>query len=81
MIKNYLKIAYRSLMKRKGYSFINVVGLAIGMAVCLLIVLFIKSETGFDKFHKEGDNIYRLVVERKYPGRSTSYSNIPQSYA
>jgi putative ABC transport system permease protein len=81
MIKNYLKIAYRSLMKRKAYSFINVVGLAIGMAVCLLIVLFIKSETGFDKFHKEGDNIYRLVVERKYPGRSTSYSNIPQSYA
>lgn len=81
MIKNYLKIAYRSLMKRKAYSFINVIGLAIGMAVCLLIVLFIKSETGFDKFHKEGDNIYRLVVERKYPGRSTSYSNIPQSYA
>lgn len=81
MIKNYLKIAFRNLMKRKIYSFINVTGLAIGMAVCLLIVLFIKSETGFDKFHEEGNNIYRLVVDRKYPGRSTAYSNIPQSYA
>ena len=44
MFRNYLKVALRSLSKRKGYSIINILGLAIGMAVCLLIVLFIESE-------------------------------------
>ncbi|MGE5107755.1 MAG: ABC transporter permease [Sphingobacteriales bacterium] len=81
MIKNYFKVAVRNLLKRKVYSLINILGLATGMAICLLIVLFIKSELSFDKSHKNGNNIYRLVVDRKYPGRSTSYSNIPQSYA
>lgn len=79
MIKNYLKVAIRSLVKRKGYTFINVFGLATGMAVCLLIVLFIQSELGYDSFHKNGKNIYRVVLDRKYPGRSTSYSIIPSS--
>jgi len=79
MIKNYLKVAIRSLVKRKGYTFINVFGLATGMAVCLLIVLFIQSELGYDSFHKNGKNVYRVVLDRKYPGRSTSYSIIPSS--
>ncbi len=79
MLKNYFKVAIRSLRKRKGYTLINVLGLATGMAVCLLIVLYIQSELGYDSFHKNGDNIYRVVLERKYPGRSTSYSMIPQS--
>jgi putative ABC transport system permease protein len=79
MLKNYFKVAIRSLLRRKGYTLINVLGLATGMAVCLLIVLYIQSELGYDSFHKNGDNIYRVVLERKYPGRSTSYSMIPQS--
>ncbi len=79
MIKNYLKVAIRSLVKRKGYTFINVFGLAMGMAVCLLIVLFIQSELGYDAFHKNGKDVYRVVLDRKYPGRSTSYSIIPSS--
>ena len=58
---------------------INVLGLAIGMAVCLLIILFIQSELGYDTYHKNADQIYRMVLERKYPGRSTSYAIIPQS--
>jgi putative ABC transport system permease protein len=81
MFSNYLKVALRNLLKRKGYSAINILGLAIGMAVCLLIILFIKSELSYDRDQANGDRIYRMVVERRYPGRSTSYSFIPQSYA
>ena len=81
MFQNYFKVAIRSLLKRKGYATINILGLSIGMAVCLLIVLFIRSELSFDQSQVKGDHIYRMVVERKYPGRSTSYSIIPQSYA
>ncbi len=79
MFKNYLKIAVRNLLKRKGYSLINIFGLATGMAVCLLIVLFIQSELSYDRQHEKGDAIYRVVLDRKYPGRSTAYSIIPQS--
>ena len=79
MLKNYFKVAIRSLLKRKGYTLINILGLATGMAVCLLIVLFIQDELSYDNFEKNGDNIYRVVLERKYPGRSTSYSMIPLS--
>jgi putative ABC transport system permease protein len=79
MLKNYFRVALRSLLKRKGYSFINILGLATGMAVCLLIVLFVKSELSFDQHHKRGEDIYRVVLDRIYPGRSTAYSMIPQS--
>jgi len=72
-------MAYRNLLKRKVFSLINIMGLAIGMAVCLLIVLFIKSEVGYDDFHKNSDNIYRIALDRKYPGRLSSYAIIPQS--
>src|SRR5687768_13081542 len=77
MFQNYLKVAIRNLLKRKSYTFINVFGLATGMAVCLLIVLFIKSELGYDAFHSKADRIYRVALERKYPERSTHYSFIP----
>ena len=79
MFKNYFIVAFRNLVKRKGFSLINILGLATGMAVCLLIVLFIQSEMSFDKQHEKADNIYRVVLERSYPGRSTSYAIIPQS--
>jgi putative ABC transport system permease protein len=81
MIKNYFVIAWRNLVKRKGYSLINIAGLATGMAICMLIVLFIRNELSYDQTMANKDHIYRLVVDRKYPGRSTSYSAIPQSYA
>lgn len=79
MLKNYFKVALRSLAKRKGYSLINILGLATGMAVCLLIVLFVQSELGYDQQHQNAKNIYRVVLDRFYPGRSTGYSMIPQS--
>jgi putative ABC transport system permease protein len=79
MFKNYFKVAFRNLLKRKGFSLINILGLATGMAVCLLIILFIQNELSFDKQHEKAKDIYRVVLERSYPGRSTSYSIIPQS--
>ncbi len=60
MIRNYFKTALRNLIKHKGYSFINVTGLALGIACCLLIILYVKDELGFDRFHKNGENIYRM---------------------
>ena len=79
MFRNYLKVAVRSLLKRKAFSLINILGLATGMAVCLLIVLFIRSELSYDKFHQDADRIYRMVLDRKYPEHNSSYAIIPFS--
>lgn len=80
MLKNNLKVALRSLLKQKVYTIINVVGLAVGIASCLLIVLFIQNEFSYDKFFANHDRIYRMVLERKYPTHSTFYSIIPNSF-
>ncbi|HEX8461294.1 MAG TPA: ABC transporter permease, partial [Segetibacter sp.] len=61
MIKNYFKIAWRNMMKNKIFSFINILGLTIGITVCMMIFLFIMNEFSFDKFHKEEKNIYRVM--------------------
>ncbi|MBG6131487.1 putative ABC transport system permease protein [Aquimarina sp. EL_43] len=61
MLKNYLKIAWRNLLKNKGYSAINIGGLAIGMTCFLLITLFIRNELSYDSYHENADNIYRVV--------------------
>jgi len=63
LFKNYIKVAIRNLRKYKTYSFINIFGLAIGMALCLLILLFVKDELSYDRYHKKADNIYRLITE------------------
>jgi putative ABC transport system permease protein len=60
MYKNYFKITFRNLIKYKGYSFINIFGLALGMASCMLILLFVNNELSFDAFHEKKANIYRL---------------------
>ncbi len=62
MIKNYLKIALRNIKKYKGYSFINITGLAVGLACFILITLWVQDELGFDKFHKKKDNLYLLTI-------------------
>ncbi len=64
MYKNYIKIALRNIQKYKGYSFINILGLAIGMAACVLILLFVRYELSYDKHNEHSDRIYRL--ERRY---------------
>ena len=63
MIKNYLKIALRNLRKHKGYTFINITGLAVGLACCLLIVLFVRDELSYDRYHDNADQIYRITLD------------------
>ncbi len=62
MIKNYLKIAFRVIKKHKGYSFINIAGLAVGMACCVLILLWVQDELSYDTFHQNYREIYRTVL-------------------
>ncbi len=66
MIRNYFKIAWRNLLKSKGYSAINILGLAIGMAVCLLIMLFVQHELSYDRYHAHAERVYRADVEIKF---------------
>jgi putative ABC transport system permease protein len=61
MFKNYLKIAYRNLLNKNGFSAINVIGLSIGMTCCLLIFQYVAFEYSFDRFHEHKDNIYRVL--------------------
>jgi putative ABC transport system permease protein len=61
MLKNYLKIAARNLLKFKAHSFINIAGLAIGMACFILIFIYVKDELGYDRYHQKAAQIYRLV--------------------
>ncbi|NIR50308.1 ABC transporter permease, partial [candidate division KSB1 bacterium] len=60
MFGNYLKIAFRNFLRHKGYSFINISGLVIGLTACILILLYIQDELSYDKFHQHADRIYRV---------------------
>ncbi len=71
MLKNYFKIAFRNLWRNKVYSFLNITGLAIGTAVCLLILLFVSYELSFDHSHKKADRIYRLHEITSFEGLPT----------
>ena len=63
MFKNYLKIAFRNIFKFKIFSTINVLGLAIGMAICLLMLMYVVNEISYENFHQKKDRIYRIAVE------------------
>lgn len=69
MLKNYLKIAYRTLLRNKSYSFINIFGLALGIASCLVIMLYVVDELRFDMFHSKADRIYRVMEEQDLKDR------------
>lgn len=81
MIRNYIKVALRSLIKQKVYTLINVLGLSVGIASCLLITMFVIEEFSYDKFLTDADRIYKVALERKYPNHSTNYAFIPHSYS
>lgn len=68
MFKNYLKIARRNLMRNKSYTAINVTGLAVGIAVCMVIFIIIQFQTSFDNFHTKKDRTYRVLTEFQYEG-------------
>ncbi len=66
MLRNYLKIAWRNLIKSKGYTAINITGLAVGVCCFILIALFVKSEVSYDRFHSNADRIYRVWQHENY---------------
>ena len=65
MLKNYIKIAFRNIKRHKGNSFINIAGLAIGMTCSILILLYVQSELSFENFHKDPENIYRVIMHQE----------------
>ena len=69
MIKNYFKLAWRNLVKSKGYSAINIGGLAVGMAVAMLIGLWVYDELSFNKYHKNYDRIAQVTQHANFNGK------------
>lgn len=69
MIKNYLMIAFRTLIRQKMYSFINIFGLACGLALSILIFIFVRNEFSYDTFHQDADRIYRVWLHQSTPER------------
>lgn len=76
MIKNYIKIAWRSLLKNKGFTAINIVGLALGLAVTLLIVFYIADELSYDKYNNKADRIYRVNADLKLGNNKVQYATV-----
>jgi putative ABC transport system permease protein len=69
MFKNYLKIALRNIRKHKVYSFINIAGLAIGVAACLLLFLWVRDELSYDRYHEKANHIYRVASQYEAEGK------------
>ena len=69
MLNHYIKVAYRYLLRHKGHTAINVTGLAIGIASCILIMMYVRNEFSYDRFHSKADRIYRAWLDEKYDGQ------------
>lgn len=77
MLKNYLQITLRNIRRHKGYSFINIFGLAAGMAAFILIVLFVQNELSFDSMHEHRADVYRVLVDAEVGGQSFVVASSP----
>lgn len=77
MLKNYFKIAFRNLRNSKLYSAINISGMAVSLAACILLLLWVKDELSFDHFHKNIDNIYKIAANMGQDGKETIWDNTP----
>ncbi len=78
LLRNYVRIALRNIRRHKGYSIINIAGLALGMACCLLIIFFVHYELSFDRFHQDADHISRITIDATLNGNPL---NVPRSPA
>ena len=81
MLKNYLKIALRNILKQKFYSVVNVLGLAIGVACCLLILLFVQDDLSFDQYHEKSDQIFRVASDIQFGGNHLELAVAPAPMA
>src|SRR5687768_18597250 len=83
MFRNYLVIAFRNLIRKKTYSVINIIGLASGIAFCLLVYLYVSHELSFDRFHSNVDRLYRLETsfhrpDKKEASEKSLFSFLPE---
>jgi len=81
MFRNYLKVAFRNLWKNKGFSFINIIGLAVGMASAVVILLWIQNEVSYDGFHAKRDRIYEAWNRAEFSGELHSWNTTPKVLA
>ena len=81
MFRNYLTVGIRNLLRYKGYSSINVLGLAIGIACCILILLYVQDELSYDRYHEKSDRIYRLAESATIAGRPIEAAVTPPPWA
>ena len=70
MLKNYLKIAWRTILKNKISSAINILGLSIGISACMAILIFVRYESSFDKYHSKSEHTYRVVQHNNLPDQT-----------
>ncbi|WP_162054225.1 ABC transporter permease [Pontibacter pamirensis] len=80
MFRNYFKTAYRNIFRHKGFSFINIAGLALGLTACLLIGLFVHDELQYDKFLPEGERIYRVYNDISAEEAGTILAVVPPTF-
>src|SRR6185369_15368068 len=81
MLRNYLKIAWRNLMKNKIFSFINVFSLSIGLTCCMLIALYLFHELSYDSYHKNAKRVYQLGTNFIKEGKEDRMANTPAPMA
>lgn len=81
MLKNYLKTALRNILRHKGFSFINLSGLAIGMSCCVILFLYIQSELSYDRFHEKAGRIFRVISQSEGNGEIDRFARTPAPLA
>src|SRR5262245_16356749 len=81
MLKNYLKVAFRNARRQKGYAFINVAGLSIGLACSFFILLWVTNEISYDRFHKDGDQIYQAWRQLTTAGQIDTWNSLSHPVA
>ena len=74
MLRNYLRVALRTLRKQKFYAFLNIFGLALGVTCCLLITLYVADELSYDRFHQKAGRIYRINTDLKFGGQESQFA-------
>ena len=77
MLRNCFKTAFRSLIRNRNYTIINIAGLAVGIAVCLIIFIVIQFQTSFDNFHTKKDRIYRVLTEYNHAEAANTGKDVP----
>jgi putative ABC transport system permease protein len=77
VLKNYLIVAFRSIQQHKAYSIINIIGLAIGIAACLLLFLWVQDELSYDQYHEKAYRIYRVISQYKADGVVDKFAKTP----